>query len=67
MPAMLLSPFAGVIVDRYDRKKVMMCADAATAATTLALFAAYHFGTLEIWHIYIANIMVIFYGNVTNN
>ena len=58
MPAMLLSPFAGVIVDRYPRKYIMMTADAATAATTLGLALLYYFDSLHIWHIYLANIVV---------
>lgn len=58
MPSTLISPYAGVIVDRYDRKTVIMWADAITAFITLSLAFIFHFGTLEMWHLYIANIIV---------
>lgn len=37
LPAILLGPFAGVIVDRIDRKWAMLLSDCAQAVTTLAL------------------------------
>jgi MFS family permease len=54
-PTILLSPFAGAIVDRYNRKLVMMLSDLAAGLSTLALFLLYANGALEIWHIYLAN------------
>lgn len=37
LPQMILGPFIGVIVDRVDRKKVMIYADIAVAISSLAL------------------------------
>jgi MFS transporter, DHA3 family, macrolide efflux protein len=54
-PTVLLSPFAGAIVDRYNRKLVMMLSDLAAGLSTVALFLLYVSGDLQIWHIYIAN------------
>jgi DHA3 family macrolide efflux protein-like MFS transporter len=37
LPQMIISLFAGVWADRYNRKQIIIAADAAIAATTLAL------------------------------
>lgn len=54
-PTILLSPFAGAIVDRYNRKLVMMLSDLAAGLSTVALLILFNSGQLEIWHIYVAN------------
>ncbi|EDX85570.1 transporter, major facilitator family [Synechococcus sp. PCC 7335] len=45
--------FAGVIVDRCDRKQLMILSDAIAALCTLAIGALYLTDTLLIWHIYL--------------
>lgn len=52
-PVVLFSPIAGAIVDRYDRKKVMMLADLAAGLPTMALLLLYSTGSLQIWVLYI--------------
>ncbi|NDJ34795.1 MAG: MFS transporter, partial [Chloroflexi bacterium] len=54
LPTVVLSPFAGAIVDRSNRKLVMMLSDfgAAIATGTLLLLAS--LDVLQIWHLYIA-------------
>lgn len=54
-PTVLLSPIAGAIVDRYNRKLVMMLSDLAAGLSTIALLLLYTSGQLEIWHIYVVN------------
>lgn len=53
MPMMLVSPFAGALVDRWDRRKAMIVADGGAAAGTLATAILLATGSLEIWHLYI--------------
>ncbi len=57
LPAFLVSPLAGVWVDRLDRRKVMLLADAGTGLVTIALFALYAADGLQIWHLYVAQIL----------
>ncbi|WP_196469142.1 non-ribosomal peptide synthetase/MFS transporter [Planomonospora sp. ID91781] len=52
VPGMLVAPLAGAIVDRYDRRRVMLCGDVAAGGTQLALGGLLWTGNLEIWHIY---------------
>lgn len=52
-PTVLFSPVAGAIIDRYDRKKVMILADLAAGLPTVGLLLLYSMGGLQIWHLYI--------------
>lgn len=54
LPSFFLSPFAGVWADRYDRKKLIMLADAAIALATLALALLFISGRREIWLLLVA-------------
>ncbi|NSW51955.1 MAG: MFS transporter [Anaerolineae bacterium] len=57
LPEMLLAPFAGALVDRWNRKKVMVIADSAIALLTLVLAGLFLFDLVEIWHIYVLMFM----------
>lgn len=51
MPMVLLSPFAGTLVDRMNRKKVMIVSQFASLCIALLLMGLYWQGLLEPWHI----------------
>jgi MFS transporter, DHA3 family, macrolide efflux protein len=53
-PMLLLSPTAGAMVDRYDRKLMMILSDLASGVMTVLILLLYTSGLLEIWHLYIA-------------
>lgn len=53
LPDVLLSPFAGALVDRLNRRVVMIIADGAIALTTLGLVLLFAFDRIEIWHIFV--------------
>ncbi len=53
IPQILTSPLAGAIVDRYDRKHVMMLSDLAAGIATAAVLLLYTSGNLQVWHLYI--------------
>jgi len=52
-PFLIMSPIAGVMVDRYNRKLMMMVSDIAGGIATLSLFILYATGHLQYWHVYI--------------
>lgn len=52
LPGILLAPFAGALVDRWDRRKAMILGDAGAGCTTLILALLFWHGQLELWHIY---------------
>jgi DHA3 family macrolide efflux protein-like MFS transporter len=53
LPAMLGSSFAGVLVDRWDRKRVLMLADAGQALGSLLLMLSFLSGHFQLWHLYV--------------
>jgi MFS family permease len=53
-PEVFMSPFAGALVDRWNRKLTMALSDIATGVSTLAMLALLLLGKLEIWQVYIA-------------
>ncbi len=54
LPALLVSPFVGALVDRWDRRWAMILADSGAAAGTLVVMLLLLAGSLETWHLYLA-------------
>lgn len=52
IPKVLISPFSGALVDRWNRQRVMIIADAAIAVSTIILALIFWNGKIQIWHIY---------------
>jgi DHA3 family macrolide efflux protein-like MFS transporter len=53
LPQILLAPFAGALVDRWNRKIVMLAADSGIAIATLVLILLFAAGLENIWAVYI--------------
>jgi DHA3 family macrolide efflux protein-like MFS transporter len=53
LPRVFLGPLAGTLVDRWNRRWVMLVADTVTALATAVLIYFVWVGNLEIWHIYL--------------
>lgn len=54
LPQIFISLFAGVWIDRYDRKKMIMLSDSAIALSTLLLAAAFMTGHRSTWFLFAA-------------
>ena len=52
VPGLLVAPLAGAIVDRGDRRRVMLYGDCAAGAVQCALACLYFTGALRAWHLY---------------
>jgi MFS transporter, DHA3 family, macrolide efflux protein len=57
LPGVLFGPVAGVLVDRFNRKAILICSDSVSALLALALVALFWSGHIQLWHIYIINIL----------
>ncbi len=53
LPRILLSPIAGAIVDRWNRKKIMLVSDSLSGLVTLVTAFLLLTGQMEIWMIYV--------------
>jgi MFS family permease len=58
IPAMLMLPFTGVIIDREDRRRLVMWLDAVRAViiVTVAILAFRH--RVQVWQLYLMNTLV---------
>lgn len=56
-PSVLLSPIAGALVDRFDRKTIIILSDLAAGIVTIGWLILVLTGDLELWQIYIGNVI----------
>ncbi len=54
LPKVIISPIAGVLIDRWNRRSAMIMSDLGTGMVTLTIFALVWSNNLAIWHIYLA-------------
>lgn len=52
LPQIVIGPFAGALVDRWNRRVIMIIADATIAVFSLLLAYLFAAGIVQIWHIY---------------
>lgn len=52
LPSILVTFFAGIIVDRWNRKLLMIAGDTVAALSTLGILCLYLTDHLQIWHLY---------------
>jgi MFS transporter, DHA3 family, macrolide efflux protein len=57
LPGILIAPIAGMMVDRYSRKQLMIVGDAVAITTASAILILYLDNSLQIWHLYVAEMM----------
>jgi MFS family permease len=58
VPRLILTPFAGALVDRWDRRAAMMLSDLGAGLGTLMLVALYFNGSLALWNILLASAVI---------
>jgi MFS family permease len=56
-PFLLISPIAGVMVDRHNRKMMMMVSDLGAGLATILILIFQSLGILEFWHLYFASVI----------
>ncbi len=54
LPKVIISPIAGVIVDRWNRRYAMIMSDFGTGLITIVILALVWSNNLAVWHIYLA-------------
>ncbi|MGA9039935.1 MAG: MFS transporter [Terriglobales bacterium] len=58
IPAMLMLPFTGVIIDRGDRRRLVMMLDAGRAVVILVVSILAFHGKAKLWELYLMNMLV---------
>src|ERR1700732_851493 len=55
LPAMLMLPFTGVLIDREDRRRLVMMLDAIRAVIILVVAVLAFTGKVKVWQLYVMN------------
>ena len=53
LPQVLISPLAGALVDRWNRRQTMIVADGLIALSAVVLAVLYALGRVQTWHVYV--------------
>jgi DHA3 family macrolide efflux protein-like MFS transporter len=53
LPQILLGPFVGALVDRWNRRIIMIVADTSIAVATGVLIVLFSTGLVQVWHVYV--------------
>ena len=59
-PTILFRFVAGAIADRWDKKRIMLIADLFAACGTFSVYLLYSFSALQVWHLYLINVLLSF-------
>lgn len=54
-PLLIFSPIAGAMVDRSNRKLMMMISDLGSGIATIGILILFSTGQLELWHLFASN------------
>jgi len=65
-PRLIFMPIAGALLDRWNRKKLLIIADALAGLTSIATLALVHLDALEIWHLYVLTALLSTFGCFQN-
>jgi DHA3 family macrolide efflux protein-like MFS transporter len=67
LPNVILGPFIGTLVDRWNRRRIMLTADSIVALATIVLAVLFALDIVEVWHIFavlfIRSLASTFHGN----
>ena len=58
LPSVFFCFAAGALADRWDKRKIMLISDLTAAGGTGAVYILYVSGGLELWHLYVVNLLI---------
>ena len=54
LPSVVLGPFVGALVDRWNRRRILLISDSSIALVTLGLAYIFFMGWAKVWMVYLA-------------
>jgi MFS transporter, DHA3 family, macrolide efflux protein len=64
LPGILLTPLAGVLADRWNRRGLMLVSDIGAGICTLLTAALIIFGGIQLWHVYLITVVRSVFGSL---
>lgn len=58
LPVILFAPFAGAILDRFNRKRLMLSADVTRMGLIALIPILEHYGLLTVWFLYVVTLLL---------
>ncbi|MET0649245.1 MAG: MFS transporter [Pyrinomonadaceae bacterium] len=58
LPSIALAPIAGAIIDRHDRRRLMILSNVCAALCTMTLALLFYQGWLRLWHICVVMVVL---------
>ena len=56
LPTIIVSPFVGILIDRYSRKKIIIIAELVSFGVALTLVMLFTSGTVQAWHVFLLGV-----------
>ncbi len=67
LPNVILGPFIGTLVDRWDRRRIMLVSDTVIMLVTIGLAVLFALDAVEVWHIYVVMFIRALFGSFHTN
>ncbi len=67
LPNVIVGPFIGALVDRWDRRRIMLVSDTAITLLTIGLAILFALDAVEVWHIYVVMFARALFGSFHSN
>ena len=67
LPNVILGPFIGTLVDRWDRRHIMLVADTVIALATIGLAVLFALDVVEVWQIYVVLFILALFESFHGN
>lgn len=64
VPSLFITPLAGMIVDRWNRKFLIIVGDMVAGLSTIAILLLYLTNNLQIWHLYTTSMLNGAFGQI---
>jgi len=67
LPNVILGPFIGTLVDRWDRRRIMLVSDTVIMLVTIGLAVLFALDVVEVWQIYVVLFIRALFGSFHSN
>jgi MFS transporter, DHA3 family, macrolide efflux protein len=67
LPNVILGPFIGTLVDRWDRRRIMLVSDSVIMVVTMGLAALFALDAVDVWPIYVVIFIRAIAGSFHSN